>query len=65
MTMETKNPDRTEYTSAFCGDCDGCGWTEGGEAGRIGATCQKCKGTGLVEWARIGTPAQINHMEKP
>lgn len=28
-----------------CGDCDGCGWTEGGVT--IKTTCGTCKGTGI------------------
>lgn len=30
----------------YCGDCDGVGWVEGGEA--IKTTCKTCEGTG---WA--------------
>ena len=30
-----------------CGDCDGCGWVEGGKC--LQTTCKTCKGTGYVE----------------
>ncbi|HEY8838264.1 MAG TPA: hypothetical protein VIO16_11435 [Dehalococcoidia bacterium] len=31
---------------AYCGDCDGVGWYEGGEA--LQTQCERCYGTGLA-----------------
>jgi len=30
----------------YCGDCDGCGWYEGGKT--IKTTCPACEGSGMV-----------------
>ena len=37
---EVQNPE-----PELCGDCDGCGWVEGGET--LKTTCSTCKGTGV------------------
>lgn len=34
-------------TKEICGDCDGCGWTEGGET--LKTTCRTCEGSGEVD----------------
>lgn len=34
------------FTHEYCGDCDGCGWYEGGKT--LKTTCGTCGGTGLV-----------------
>lgn len=31
----------------YCGDCDGVGWTEGGE--ELITTCARCGGSGILE----------------
>lgn len=30
----------------YCGDCDGCGWVEGGKT--LKTTCTACEGRGIV-----------------
>jgi hypothetical protein len=34
----------------YCGDCDGCGWVEGGKT--IKTECKACAGAGLVRRTR-------------
>jgi DnaJ-class molecular chaperone len=34
----------------YCGDCDGCGWHEGGKA--LMTKCGTCAGVGLVRRVR-------------
>lgn len=41
----------TEGAEEYCGDCDGCGWNEGGAA--IKTTCDTCGGTGMVPTSAV------------
>ena len=47
-TSVQQNSGRKQNAQSFetCGDCDGCGWVEGGKA--LQTKCATCKGTGLV-----------------
>ena len=42
----------------YCGDCDGCGWVEGGKA--LKTICKTCNGNGVVP---IRTPASPSSRE--
>lgn len=35
--------------TVLCGECDGTGWTEGGDGMTLGVTCDTCAG-----WGRVG-----------
>lgn len=54
-------PKPAEPTAELCMDCDGCGWTEGGET--IQTTCAKCGGSGNAAGRDIpGDPAAIERL---
>ncbi len=36
----------------YCGECDGCGWVEGGPT--LQSRCKACKGTGIIDPATYG-----------
>jgi len=40
-------------THIYCDDCDGCGWTEGGET--LQTKCKTCKGRGIVKFRPSST----------